>query len=93
MFYAHGGLVDELGGLTPVLQRLAFWRNNGIYPIFFVWETGLKETVADIVKSLFTGGRELSFTAARALSIPNPLLEAAARSVPGRPKAPPPTFT
>ncbi len=70
MFYAHGGLVDEIGGLAPILQRLDFWRKNGVYPIFFVWETGLKETVFDIIKNLF---------GARALSIPNPVLEALAR--------------
>lgn len=71
MFYAHGGLVDELSGLTQVLERMNFWISNGIYPIFFVWETGLKETVEDIIKSLFTG--------ARALAVPNALLEALAR--------------
>ncbi|HYZ86355.1 MAG TPA: N-acetylmuramoyl-L-alanine amidase [Bryobacteraceae bacterium] len=57
VFFAHGGLVDELSGLLPILSRLDFWRSNGTYPIFFVWETGLRETITDIVRGLFTGRR------------------------------------
>src|SRR5271165_2804358 len=57
MFYAHGGLVDEVSGLGGALDHLDFWRKNGIYPIFFVWETGLTETIQDIVTGLFSGSR------------------------------------
>jgi hypothetical protein len=56
-FYAHGGLTGEVSALDAVLRRLDFWRQNGTYPIFFVWETGLSETIADIVKGLVTGRR------------------------------------
>ncbi len=59
MFYAHGGLVDEASGLGGALDHLDFWRKNGIYPIFFVWETGLAETVQDIVRGLFSGSRSI----------------------------------
>jgi hypothetical protein len=59
VFYAHGGLVSEESGIRPVLRRLAFWRENGLYPIFFCWETGLKETLADLLASLFKGQRNL----------------------------------
>jgi hypothetical protein len=45
LLYAHGGLVkerDALEGIVlPTQQR---WLANGIYPIYFVWETGLIET-------------------------------------------------
>ena len=59
LFYAHGGLTDERSGLEPVLARLKFWRQNNIYPISFVWETGLRETVTDILRGL-TGAREVA---------------------------------
>src|SRR5262245_27766849 len=49
MFFAHGGLVEEREGLLPVLARRRFWEMNGVYPVYFVWETGLKETLRDIV--------------------------------------------
>ena len=49
LFYAHGGLVEEDEGLLAVLGRRRFWEMNGIYPVYFVWETGLRETVQDIV--------------------------------------------
>ena len=50
MFFAHGGLVDEREGLRPVLARRRFWEMNGIYPVYFVWETGIRETLSDIVR-------------------------------------------
>jgi hypothetical protein len=59
VFYAHGGLIGEVSALETVVRRLTFWRENGTYPIFFVWETGLPETIVDIVKGLFTGRRDL----------------------------------
>ena len=49
LFFAHGGLVDERKGLLPVLARRRFWDLNGVYPVYFVWETGLLETVRDLV--------------------------------------------
>jgi hypothetical protein len=52
LFYAHGGLIGEREGLEPVLKRLKFWRQNNVYPVSFVWETGLRETVMDIVGGL-----------------------------------------
>ena len=57
VFYAHGGLTGEMEGILPILTRLEFWRRNGMYPIFFAWETGLRETITDIVTGLFTGRR------------------------------------
>jgi len=57
VFYAHGGLTGEMEGILHILTRLEFWRRNGMYPIFFVWETGLRETIKDIVTGLFTGRR------------------------------------
>jgi hypothetical protein len=49
VFYAHGGLTSETEGLLPVLARDRFWRLNGLYPVYFVWETGLRETIRDLL--------------------------------------------
>ena len=80
LFYAHGGLIDEREGLEPVLARLKFWRQNNVYPISFVWETGLRETIMDIVDGL---GATRSLAAR---SVGEDLADARARSggAPGR---------
>ena len=49
LFFAHGGLTEEQEGLIAVLRRRRFFEMNGVYPVYFVWETGLNETVRDIV--------------------------------------------
>src|SRR5262245_43852762 len=43
LFYAHGGLVSEASGIAGALGQVDFWKANGVYPIFFIWETGLLE--------------------------------------------------
>lgn len=44
LFYAHGGLNDEGTALRRIVRRdLSWWLANGVYPIFFVWETGINE--------------------------------------------------
>ena len=77
LFYAHGGLIGERDGLEPVLRRLKFWRQNNVYPVSFVWETGLRETVMDIVGGL-SAARS---TAARTIGedLADAVLEVAAR--------------
>lgn len=46
MFFAHGGLVSEKSALYKiVLLQARWWLDNGVYPIFFVWETGLFEVL------------------------------------------------
>ena len=75
--YAHGGLIGELDGLRNVLAKAKFWTANGIYPIFFVWETGLRETISGLVRGL-VGAR----AAARGVDDAADLvIEAAASSV------------
>ena len=53
VFYAHGGLVSEKNALTGAMNQLDFWLNNGIYPIFFIWETGMAETIKQLVRGSF----------------------------------------
>lgn len=72
VFFAHGGLIDETGGLRGVLARRSFWALNGVYPIYFVWETGILETISDIV-GLPSRARDAS-------AISDAAIEAAART-------------
>jgi len=49
VFFAHGGLVGETGGLAVAQKHIEWWLANRIYPIYFVWETGLCETLGQIL--------------------------------------------
>ncbi|HEV7509841.1 MAG TPA: caspase family protein [Thermoanaerobaculia bacterium] len=58
MLYAHGGLVSEEGGIATAHKQVAWWRANGVYPIHFVWETGLAETLRSFLP--FAGQRGIA---------------------------------
>ncbi|MFZ0257544.1 MAG: hypothetical protein WAN46_18315 [Gammaproteobacteria bacterium] len=47
--YAHGGLNDEATGLAIAEHQIPWWLANDMYPIFFVWETGLLESLAQML--------------------------------------------
>jgi len=47
LFYAHGGLVSEEAGLQIAADQVDWWLTNGVYPIEFVWETGLQNPGLD----------------------------------------------
>jgi hypothetical protein len=49
VLWAHGGLVSERSGLTGALRAVEWWKANGVYPVYFVWETGLLETIQQLV--------------------------------------------
>jgi hypothetical protein len=49
VFYAHGGLTSEQGGLLTAAEQVEWWKDNGAYPIHFVWETGLLETLGQLL--------------------------------------------
>ena len=72
VFYAHGGLVSESRGLAMAQRHIAWWRRNEVYPIYFLWETGFFQAIAELL-SRRTRGVE-----ARGFNI-DPILEAAAR--------------
>lgn len=50
MFYAHGGLISENDGILIAAKHIDWWKQNGIYPIYFIWETGLIETLVGKLK-------------------------------------------
>lgn len=47
--YAHGGLVDKEAGLATAHAQVEWWKQNGVYPIHMVWESGLLTALADVV--------------------------------------------
>jgi hypothetical protein len=67
VFYAHGGLTNEAWGLYTAAFQRQWWKANGVYPVFFVWETGLMETLWQLFSS---AERRMPFVAggARGLS-------------------------
>jgi hypothetical protein len=77
VFYAHGGLNDETESLRNARNRIPFYLANHCYPVFFVWETGLRETLVDIVRQLagFSAGRAVGIVS----GVSDPLLEGAFR--------------
>lgn len=48
LFHAHGGLTSESSALRYAFDVRGWWLANGVYPLFFVWETGLTETLKDM---------------------------------------------
>lgn len=77
VLYAHGGLVDERAGLAGALRDISWWLANGVYPIFFVWETGLLEILEQ-------AWRRRAAIAPRAF-LTDPLVEIALGPTVGRP--------
>src|SRR5690606_25763706 len=50
VIYAHGGLVSEQQGLLVAQGQIDWWLDNGVYPLHFVWETGLWETLGQVLQ-------------------------------------------
>lgn len=55
MLYAHGGLTSESDALARSATLVGWWKENGIYPIHFVWETGLVETLGQMLERVGQG--------------------------------------
>lgn len=77
MFQAHGGLNNEATGLAIAQKSVAWWQANGIYPIYFAWETGLFETIFQLMRAVPAGRSFADYTsdpvvqeAVRALQAP-----------------------
>jgi hypothetical protein len=52
VFWAHGGLVSESEGLAVARKHIDWWKRNGVYPIYFVWETGLFDALRSIIQGV-----------------------------------------
>jgi len=80
--WAHGGLIGEQAGLAIAHKHVAWWKSNGIYPLYFVWETGwcdaLKSIAASVASRLLpSGGRGFLDT------VLDPLIERGSRALGG----------
>jgi hypothetical protein len=49
LLFAHGGLVKESDGLRVAYKHVSWWKQNNIYPIYFIWETGAFETIGQLL--------------------------------------------
>ena len=56
MIHAHGGLNNAQAALGYAWYMHRWWLDHHVYPIYFVWETGVLETVWDVVMSKFGAG-------------------------------------
>ena len=57
--YAHGGLNDEHDGLSVAAKHVHWWVRNGVYPIYFAWETGLISSLMNVIKAQLEKSRGL----------------------------------
>lgn len=78
MLWAHGGLVSEKAGLAGALSHIDFWTKNGIFPVMFVWETGLLASVGHLLQGMMPGSRNFFSD-----HVSDPLIEGAARAAGG----------
>ena len=57
MLYAHGGLVSEDAALAHAWATRDWWLENGVYPVFFVWETGALDILEQLARTAVMGVR------------------------------------
>lgn len=50
VLYAHGGLVDENGGIRTADRMITWWLDNHVYPIHIAWESGAPDTIISFLK-------------------------------------------
>jgi hypothetical protein len=79
VFFAHGGLNEEIESLRAVRNRIPFYLANHCYPVFFVWETGHRESLRDILGQIFGFGTARTVGGA-VTNVTDPILEAQFRN-------------
>ena len=57
LLYAHGGLNDEKKSAARIASMRPYFLANEIYPIHFMWETGIGESIGHIVRDAFSHRR------------------------------------
>lgn len=58
MFWSHGGNVTHDNAIREAVDHISVWRDNAIYPIYFLWDTGPFATVLDGASELLKGEPE-----------------------------------
>ena len=81
VLYAHGGLNDLKEAAARTAAMTPGFKRNGVYPIFFLWRTGLAETLGDLARSI---GQRIFRRTAGIQDLTDTLIENAARRI-GRP--------
>lgn len=51
--YFHGGLVDVQEGMNGAESLMDYYKDLGIYEVFFVWETGLLEVISTNLTQIY----------------------------------------
>ena len=82
VLFAHGGLVKESLGLRIAQKHKQWWLDNGVYPIYFIWETGAFETIGQLLRRAAEG---VARTGARDIFdvTTDPVIEEVARALQG----------
>lgn len=57
--YAHGGLTDEDAAAKTARAWVPHLYSNRIFPIFLMWETGARKTIADIFQDATRGEAQI----------------------------------
>ncbi len=57
LLYAHGGLNGEKASASRIASLRPYFLDNQIYPVHFMWETGLSDAIRGIVADAFRSGR------------------------------------
>lgn len=55
LLYLHGGLNDERAVAARVVAFRDVFLANQVYPVHVMWESGLRETVSNMIEELLTG--------------------------------------
>ena len=53
LIWAHGGLASAEHSMAYSWRMHRWWMNSNIYPIYFIWETGVLETVMQMIEQRF----------------------------------------
>lgn len=83
VLFAHGGLVKESKGLEIAFRQVPWWLENGVYPVHFIWETGLFETLRDLLERVRSPLRQRGLGEAITDHISDPLIESGIRALQG----------
>ena len=81
VLFAHGGLVKESTGLSIAQHHVGWWLDNGVYPIHFVWETGLFESIKSLLERAGSPLRQRGLDELITDKLTDPLIESLVRTL------------
>jgi pimeloyl-ACP methyl ester carboxylesterase len=75
VLYAHGGLNSEADAVQRARVMGPYFLENGIYPIFYVWKTGIGETIKQQLSDSFGPKQEAEVVTGRLADARDALVE------------------